>query len=224
MQYFKIFTDVADGGVIKPDRNEVLRYMQSRNIEDVRILSEVDSCILQSVEKITPKAAYMFLPVTVKDTQVDFGLIKTNSAGLARILRDSKECVLFLATIGTETDRLIAKYSKIQPHKALIYQAIGAELIEKYCDYLEKSIASNFKIGLKMRYSPGYSDFDISVQKEIISVLKAEKYCGITLTQNYLMQPSKSVTAICPITDTKCEKSENKCSDCENFDCIYRNE
>ena len=209
--------------MLRPDKGEVLRYMQSKNIKDERILSEVDSSIEQCIEIISPKAVFMFLPVSVKNGGIDLELIKTNSQGLANVLKNSKECVLFLATIGTDIDRLITKYSKIQPHKALIYQAIGAELIEKYCDYLEKSISSGFKVELKMRYSPGYFDFDLSVQKEIISVLKAEKYCGVTLTENYLIQPSKTVTAICAVCDEQCERTENKCDNCENSQCIYKN-
>ncbi|MCR5275107.1 MAG: Vitamin B12 dependent methionine synthase activation subunit, partial [Clostridiales bacterium] len=45
-------------------------------------------------------------------------------------------------------------------------------------------------------FSPGYGDLPIEVQKEFLPLLDAERRLGITLSDSYLMSPSKSVTAI----------------------------
>ena len=46
------------------------------------------------------------------------------------------------------------------------------------------------------RYSPGFGDFPLSAQREILSVLDAARAIGVSLTDTLLMVPSKSVSAV----------------------------
>ena len=86
------------------------------------------------------------------------------------------------------------KYSKISPVKALIFQAIGAERIEKLCDVFCKDIAKERKT--KPRFSPGFGDLPLTIQKDIFAALDCGKNIGLSLTDSMLMSPTKSVTAI----------------------------
>ena len=82
---------------------------------------------------------------------------------------------------------------------AAILQAAGAAAVEAVCDRIEEEINHTAaKDGLKARhrFSPGYGDFALSHQSEVLSMVNATKLTGITLTDGYLMVPSKSVTAV----------------------------
>ena len=46
------------------------------------------------------------------------------------------------------------------------------------------------------RYSPGFGDFPLTAQREILSVLDAARAIGVSLTDTLLMVPSKSVSAV----------------------------
>ena len=46
------------------------------------------------------------------------------------------------------------------------------------------------------RYSPGYGDFALENQKGIFNLLSPSKYTGLTLKDNMIMVPEKSVTAV----------------------------
>lgn len=219
MEMYKLYTDDGKDFDAKPDTKEILRYMQLCDPEE-RIKAEVEDAARECLGIIRPKASYMRLEVRINNDETDLKVIKFRSKGFKNFISGEKECVLFCATIGTEIDRLITKYQSFMPHKALMYQAIGAELIEKYCDHLcEKFFSDKCKKGYK-RFSPGYSDFDIKYQKEIISVLNGEKYCGITLSESMIMRPSKSVTAICCAGEDN--NKESKCSGCGNKECSFR--
>ena len=74
----------------------------------------------------------------------------------------------------------------------LIVQAIAATAIEQYIDDETASWGEK----LLPRYSPGYGDLPLSVQPDFLAALDAQKTLGITLTETFLMIPSKSVTAI----------------------------
>ena len=91
-------------------------------------------------------------------------------------------------------DRLIAKYNRISPSKALIFQAIGAERAESLCDLFCDEMKE--KYSTNPRYSPGYGDLPLDIQRDIFAVLDCPRKIGLTLNDSLLMSPSKSVTAI----------------------------
>ena len=67
-------------------------------------------------------------------------------------------------------DRLILKYSMIEPSKALIMQALGAERIESLCNTFCQDIAqklSNEGKSLLPRVSPGYGDIPLTMQGKL---------------------------------------------------------
>ena len=46
------------------------------------------------------------------------------------------------------------------------------------------------------RFSPGYGDMPLDLQGDIIAILEARKWLGLTLSEAKLMSPQKSVTAL----------------------------
>ena len=114
------------------------------------------------------------------------------SRDLWRCLRGATEAYLFAATLGHDVDRLIRKYAALSAADLLIVQAIAATAIEQYIDDETASWGEK----LLPRYSPGYGDLPLSVQPDFLAALDAHKTLGITLTETFLMIPSKSVTAI----------------------------
>ena len=105
------------------------------------------------------------------------------------------------ATVGIALDRLIAKYSRISPAKALLLQALGAERIEALCDTFCDDIQKAHKIALKPRFSAGYGDLPLDTQNSIFGLLNLPKNIGLTLNDSMLMSPSKSVTAFIGIQE-----------------------
>ena len=47
----------------------------------------------------------------------------------------------------------------------------------------------------KPRFSPGYGDLSITIQKDFLQALNADKTVGLSLSEGNLMIPEKSVTA-----------------------------
>ena len=201
---------------------EILRYAGSRDADDMTI-SLMHSCITEIQDKLTYSVCYSKLPVTISDDGIcDFGAFKARSNGLAKNLNGCSEAILFAATVGIESDRLIHKYGHLSPSRALMFQAIGAERIEALCDSFCHNYENKKQVSLQPRFSPGYGDLDINVQSEIFSVLDCSKRIGLTLNDSYLMSPSKSVTAFAGISSDKTEKTNDKCDFCGKSDCIYR--
>lgn len=200
---------------------EILRYAscKSADSETQKLLTD---CINEANDKLTYKVCYCELPVTVKDDICDFGTFKTRSQSLSKNLDGCDRVILFGTTVGVEIDRLIAKYGRISPARALMMQAIGAERIEALCDAFCADIQNTLSIGLKPRFSPGYDDLSLDTQKDIFALLDCSKHIGLTLNSSLLMSPSKSVTAIIGLTDKKENPTTNKCALCDSKDCDFR--
>ena len=81
-------------------------------------------------------------------------------------------------------------------------QAIGAERIEALCDAFCDDMEKEMGVSLRPRFSPGYGDLPLSVQKDIISLLEAPKRIGLSLNDSLLMSPTKSVTAFAGISNS----------------------
>lgn len=195
------------------DKKEILRYMGCKT-PDENILSLLEECLSEAMPTLSYAVSYSVYPIKYKKD--------ISSDGLLKHLSDSDEIIIFAATIGVGIDRLISKYSRISPTKAVIFQAIGTERIEALCDAFCEEMKKKYGC-ITNRFSPGYSDWDIKDQKLIISVTDATKNLGICLNDSFLMSPSKSVTAVVGIKNTETEE-KNPCESCENAGCIYRRE
>ena len=186
--------------------------------EEERALYE--ACLKEVEQKLTYKVCWGRFPINRTEDKLDFGFLQTDSKALMKNLESCKEVIVFAATIGLEIDRLIRRYTNLSPAKALFFQAIGAERIESLCDTFCDELKGE-GLQLRPRFSPGYGDLPLEMQKDVFRVLDCPRKIGLTLNESLLMSPSKSVTAIIGIGG-KAEETKNKCGTCEKTDCAYR--
>lgn len=182
----------------KIDKREILRYAGA-GCESSELEELLSSLLSEAQDKLIYKTCYTFFPVKNLGACLDLGFATVNSKALQKNLSGCDEIMLFAATVGTGIDRLIKKYGALSPTKQLLLQAIGSERVEALCDALCESIAEELSSSmrtLRPRFSAGYGDLPLELQREIFSVLDCPRRIGLTLNDNLLMSPSKSVTAI----------------------------
>lgn len=206
------------------DKKEILRYAGCGQAaaEEIPFLED---CLAELEEKLIYKVCCRFFPIRLLDAGLDLTFVQTDSAALRKNLADCEGIVLFAATVGIGIDRLIAKYGRISPAKSLLFQAIGAERIESLCDCfcadLRVQAAEKGRF-LKPRFSPGYGDLPLTLQKDIFRVLDCPRKIGLSLNRSLLMSPSKSVTALVGVSEKNTEHSAKKCEGCQNEGCAFR--
>ena len=121
-----------------------------------------------------------------------------DSASLKKHLAGCHAVYLVCTTIGAAFDALQRHTAATSPSDAFILQAIGAAAIEAWTDQTEREIRRELEEGetLVSRYSPGYGDYPLDAQRTLFTLLDAPRTVGVSLTDNLLMVPSKSVSAI----------------------------
>lgn len=181
-------------GAPRVDKPEILRYLGVPS-NATEALSLVNECIDEALGALSYKVCYIQTDILREGDTLCIGNIKTSSTALKKNLDGCGRAVIFAATVGISLDRIIARYSAISPTKAVIFDAIGSERIEALCDAFCEDISHGHR-ELKPRFSPGYGDLPIEVQRELFTLLDCPRKIGLTLNESMLMSPSKSVTAI----------------------------
>lgn len=204
-------------------RDEILRYAHAREVTpEISVLLE--ECLSEALGQLTYRVCWQKLPVRQMPEGLDLTFAQCPSKTLGRHLEGCSHIVLFGATVGIALDRLINRYGTTAPAKALLLQAIGAERIEALCNAFSQKIREDSAAeGLytTSRFSPGYGDLPLELQRDIFCTLNCSGKIGLTLTDSLLMSPSKSVTAIIGIGKS-CRDAATGCGGCTKKDCIYR--
>lgn len=215
------------------DKREIYRYLgyQGR-VPDENVLREVDRCLEELREAVTPRFVYRQYPIerffsdNIERPFLDekpgtellsIAGMKIQSRSLCRNLRDCKSAYLMAATLGIGPDRLIARASVAKMSRAVILQAAAAAMIEAWCDEVNQKIikeAEDQGLYCRPRFSPGYGDFSLEYQKDFAQILRIQKEIGVSLTQSLLMMPSKSVTAVIGLSPVKKECALHGCEVC----------
>lgn len=211
---------------MKLDESEILRYLGYRGKQPDAALHKMILSCAEEVERVaTPRSIYRLFPVTFGKNCVQLGNITVEGRDLRQHIRGCKEAVLFAATLGIQADILLERYSHIDMSRAAVLQAAAAAMIESYCDEEETKIreqAAGRGLFLRPRYSPGYGDFPIQLQRDILNTLDCPKRIGLSMTESYMLVPTKSVTAVIGLTSDPTGCHIAKCMGCSNKNCPFR--
>ena len=187
------------------DLRSALRY-GGVHTEELCWQEMAEACYAELAPHLTYRVCYGEFGLTREGKSLDLGFAAVDSASLAKSLTGCDRVLLFAATVGLEPDRRIARYAVTSPTKALWMQAVGSERVESLCDAFCAERAKAYgEEGrqLRPRFSPGYGDLPLALQREIFGVLNCSARIGVSLNESLLMSPSKSVTALMGILPPK---------------------
>ncbi|SCG84171.1 hypothetical protein DW1_2610 [Proteiniborus sp. DW1] len=211
------------------DKKEVLRYL---GISISNIIHRHDDYIQDCIDEIlkiaNPKHIYKFYDIShecdyisINDTNM-----KLKGKSIAKHLNNCTRCVLLGITLGISIDKRIEYYKTHDLTRSLTLDACATALIENICNHIQEEIRKiakeNYGCNITSRYSSGYGDLPLSLQSTMLRVLQADKI-GLTVTEQFIMIPRKSITAIIGLSNNN--YSEKGCMSCDRYeDCRYRKE
>lgn len=143
------------------------------------------------------KLAATRLCFDVDEDKISFEGFSVRSRALSAYFGDTRETYLFVLTLGIGVDRLIMKKRAASIADGFIFDAVASAIAEAACDAAEERICGSTKT--KKRFSPGYADCPLDMQRHVIDALSADKYIGVKLLESSLMSPMKSVSAFLAI-------------------------
>lgn len=206
---------------------EAVRYLgYGKSTADERTRMMIEDAFAEVEKAAGPKSICRIFDLEhLVDDRIMIGNTVIDSNSLSRNLKGCAKAVLFGATLGTGVDRLIRRTSLTDMSSAVIQQACAATLLEEYCDEKQLEIGRKLEpegLYLRPRFSPGYGDFDIHYQEPLMRMLDCAKTIGLTMTDGYVMTPTKSVTAVIGASPIRERCPVAGCEACGKTDCEYR--
>ena len=144
------------------------------------------------------------------------------SRDLSHHLRHCEEVVLYAITLGSQADQLLRRWSVRDMAKAAVGQAVCAAWLDQLAADFVEGIERGEGEYLTPPFSPGYGDWDLSHQGEVLEILDAPRRMGLSLTQAGMLVPEKSITALVGVSDRQEESCGQKCMRCKKTDCPFR--
>lgn len=185
-----------------------------------------DECEQRLLTSITPKLVYAVFNIehTADGVAVGGTPLVLKGRDIAAHLADCERCVLFAATLGSGADAVIRGYESAAMEKAVIADCMASAAIEQVCDLAETEIREKLpEMHFTWRFSPGYGNLPLDVQRDFLNVLNAQKRIGLTVTENLILIPRKSVTAVIGVSEREIPKGRRGCAVCGMRDkCEFR--
>lgn len=206
---------------------EAVRYLgYGRHAIDDQTYALIQDSFEELERVAKQRIVYRIFELQVTDKKyIEVDGLNIVSGDLVKNLKGCSQVIFLGATLGIEVDMLIRRYSVTQISKALVLQACAAAMLEEYLNEWQENMAAEMKMNgyyLRPRFSPGYGDFDISHQGDILHMLDSARKIGLTMTDSSMLTPTKSVTAVIGMGREETNCHLEGCEACGKTDCIYR--
>ncbi len=204
---------------LQVDEKEVYRHLGFGDaVPSKTDVAGIKDAILRLQESVRARFAYArFSLFENENGELAMKGVSLGFPAIQRHLVGCNECILMGVSLGKQTDMLLRSVQVLDMAKAVLIDAAASVLIEQYADYIEENLRKDVQkeaLFLTGRFSPGYGDFPLSVQKDILWLISAEKQIGMGQTKDGMLIPAKSITAVLGISKTDKKGYLAACDEC----------
>lgn len=199
------------------NRREAIRYLGGAGIKlNYRMDKLMDECEKEVLSKASPKFLYVERDLPCEEIM--------GGNDIANHLEGCEKAILMCATIGAEIDKLIRINQISDMARAVVLDSFSSVAIEQVCSKVDELLAEKYPdYYMTFRFSPGYGDYPIELQKDFIRILDAPRKIGLTTNDSFLLMPTKSVTAVMGLSKSPVERKKRGCAVCNMRDrCQFR--
>jgi len=121
------------------------------------------------------------------------GVLLFDTAGRPSFLEGiwpERRITLLIATLGEKVDTLLAGPATLN---RFMLDSAASVAVETYMKTLQAAVAEYLNMVPTKRIAPGYGDFPLSAQKEIIKLFPDS---GVVCNESFMLTPIKSMTGV----------------------------
>lgn len=182
---------------------EAMRYLGAGEGDDAlrRQLAAVASELTAALE---PRYVYRVFDLARENGDILLAGtgVRLTGATASTMLAQCRRAALLACTLGSGFDTLLRKEQARDMGRAVMLDACGSAWVESGCNAAEEELRARLPgLFLTDRFSPGYGDLPLDIQPAVCAALDAGRRVGIHVSDSFLMNPMKSVTAVIGISD-----------------------
>lgn len=206
---------------------EAIRYLgYGKHMVDEKTLEMIGDSFTELERVAKKRIVYHIFDLKIEDNgRIIIENMQIDSRNLLKNLKGCEKVILLGATLGVEVDLLMKRYSYTDMAKVVVLQSCAAAMLEEYLDECQVAIEKEMEeqgLYLRPRFSPGYGDFSILHQREILAMADTARKIGLTMTESSMLTPTKSVTALIGLSREHADCHIKGCEACKKTDCAYR--
>lgn len=194
----------------KIDREEWLKLLRVRGDAGQRLDSRMAEAEEMLLREARPRGIYRVMNAAD---------VPAEGVSIRKHLEGCERAAVLAVTIGIGIDQLISRAQITSMAAALVLDTGASVLMEHAADAAETAMKAELASSLPgvyttPRFSPGYGDYPLECQREILTCVDAHRKIGIALTAGNMMVPAKSVTAVVGIADHPVTGRLASCGEC----------
>ncbi len=206
--------------------SEALRYLGVRGAPDPALLSQLSTAADRLARAAPPRWVWRAYPLAFgpEGPALEGAGLALPGEMAARMLGGCAQAAVLICTLGAAFEALLRAEQARGMARAALLDACGSAWVEAGCDEAQAEISARFP-GLHPtdRFSPGYGDLPLSLQRDICGALDAPRRLGVQVTDSLLLNPSKTVTAVIGLSDRPQPARIRGCAYCDlRENCQYR--
>ncbi len=209
------------------DRSEMLRYagLAGRELDEATA-RRADAMTGVCLREARPAWRYALFDLAFDGEAPALGNILLPGRDIARYLRGARRCAMMAVTLGLGAEQALRTMQQRSMADALLLDAAMSACVESAADACCRDIARDAAAsGLYAgaRFSPGYGDLPLSMQRAFERALGMQRALGISMTDGCLLVPQKSVTAFVGLYPQQPSLAKDGCDLCPaRAGCVYR--
>ena len=191
-----------------PPRLSRYQWLQRMGYEgkpDIDLLMQLAEAEEKLFAAAMPQGIYRVMPVEA---------ITPHGEAIKKHLEGCDEVAIMGVTLGAMVDNLIRTSQVRNMAEAFILDCGASVLVERIASDLESCVMREQEKYTTVRYSPGYGDYPVTLQAELIWLMDAHRKIGLTVNKNFMLTPQKSVTAVMGMSDHPVSGYLATCEEC----------
>lgn len=219
---------IYNAGLGAVDAEETRRYAGLMRAKDFD-RQMIDEACEEALLLAEPKGIYQSYEYNCKEKMVySEPPFRPEGKKISAHLTDCEKVILMAVTVGASIEQAVTRhFAEGRYAYSVLLDAAATAAVEQVADSLEKAIkpkAAAQGYAMRWRFSPGYGDWPLSQQPELIRLSMAGKI-GVSLTEALMLTPRKSITAIIGLyrpEASSCPKGRPGCENCVQKNCPSR--
>ncbi|HCX64156.1 MAG TPA: hypothetical protein DHN33_02960 [Eubacteriaceae bacterium] len=180
---------------VQIDKEKARQHMRIRSNKS--ILDTFEEVYRKIHEYAKPKGMYFKAPIVAQEEDgVTIENKRLFSRHLAESTKDNRYLYPYVITCGMELEEYYQKADDLM--EQFMIDGMSALVLEMTTDYIADQIKKEEQIENLAYHIPGaLNDWDMEEQIKIFDLFEdVEKEIGVTLSESYIMRPSKSVSGV----------------------------
>lgn len=194
-----------------------------------KIAKYLPDVLLLGASLVEPRGIYDVFPVAIVEEKrllMENGQF-FNSEYLCKLFNGVEKVIVMCCTIGPALENKVKELNKKGDIiRSFLLDMYGAVAVSNALKNMYQEISENYKgYGFTIHMEPGQLDWNISQQQIVFNLITPEAI-GVSLNDNFLMTPLKSVTGVFGVgAPDKVKKGNFACSVCpKRKKCTFRHE